>query len=57
MLLILVTIRMMAVSITLVEVADTLGKDKQVLKKMGKTVKKTIRGFDRLEDYYIEPQH
>ena len=56
-LLILVTIRMMAVSITLVEVADTLGKDKQVLKKMGKTVKKTIRGFDRLEDYYIEPQH
>ena len=57
MLLLLVTIRMMAVSILAVEVADTLSKEKQVLKKMGKTVKKTIRGFDRLEDYYIEPQH
>ena len=57
MLLLLVTIRMMAVSISAVEVADTLSKEKQVLKKMGKTVKKTIRGFDRLEDYYIEPQH
>ena len=36
---------------------DSVGPDGKPLHRMQQTIKYTIRGFDRLEDEYIEPQH
>jgi len=39
------------------EVVDSVAPDANTLQKMQDKIKYTIRGFDRLEDEYIEPQH
>ena len=39
------------------ETVDSVAPDTKVLHKMQDKIKYTIRGFDRLEDEYIEPQH
>ena len=37
--------------------ADSLSPDNKPLQRVQQKIKYTVRGFDRLEDEYIEPQH
>lgn len=62
LLLILVLLLTMAVGVAEADDGDVVGTDSlspdgKPLQKVQQKIKYTIRGFDRLEDEYIEPQH